>query len=127
MNYDEMPSGAELDRLIAEKVMGWKINGPDLFGTTVFDDGKCGRFDRVGSAHGLPVWPAGDQFSPSTNIAHAWEVMEKMRSIGNYMIVEDCAADWDAYIPTRTNLVRSFGRGHTAPLAICRAALKACQ
>lgn len=61
MTTDSLPAGPELDRLVAEKVMGF---GDD-------DYIPPGRWH---------VRPNGvdDWFKPSTNIAHAWEVVEKM-------------------------------------------------
>lgn len=54
---DPVKSGRELDTLIAEKVMGW----------TSIADGH--------------VVPYKGPWSPSTNIAHAWEVVEKVTAI----------------------------------------------
>ena len=66
-----MEPGRELDALVAEKVMGWKL------------------IDRksAGWGDGPPVWATGDEswdgsptfqdFRPSVAIRHAWEVVEK--------------------------------------------------
>ena len=68
-----MEPGSELDALVAEKVMGWK------------------RIDRkvAGWGDGPQVWATGDDsedgsptrqwFEPSTDIAAAWPVFEKLR------------------------------------------------
>ena len=107
MNYDDMPAGRELDALVAEKVMGQE--------TTEWTDGLGG----TGVTFFAPVEPY------STDIAAAWEVAEKLiQTLG--IAVEQPFHDgiWRCTI---------FGlwpkkwvcHGETAPLAICRAALKA--
>lgn len=63
-----MKPGRELDRLVAEKVMGWRTC-PNVFpGGVGWDTGE----ER------LRNWRS---WSPSTNIAHAWEVVEKVTAI----------------------------------------------
>ena len=99
---DEMPAGRELDALVAEKVMGW---------------------DHYPSKH--EIVPAY-----STDIAAAWEVVEKMRSDDWWaQIAQDNTDIWDAklwrgepdrWFPT----METYGNAPTAPLAICRATLK---
>jgi len=73
-----MTAGQELDELIAEKVMGWK------------------KIDRkaIGWADGPLVWDTGESseqenssptrqwFNPSTSIADAWRVVEKIIARG---------------------------------------------
>ena len=111
MNYDDLPAGRELDALVAEKVMEWK-----------------------------PIWKfkgfhySGSAFS--TSISAAGEVVEKMREASpqvQEVFVEEIEA-W-AYDYDRAVAQIRSGRGHypdtmmkiifPAPLAICRAALKA--
>lgn len=110
-----LPAGPELDRLIAEKVMGWEQDG---LGYSI-DGGKDYRHP----------------FEPSTNIAHAWEAVECLRKQSKPIIVwagevkyvaalldENAHAFGDHYIDSRLNGAFSAS---TAPLAICRAALMA--
>ena len=122
MNYDTMPAGPELDRLVAEKVMGWdpdnQANNSE-FNPQWFD-----------SRHGF--WWIGEwgeegtySWSPSAIIAHAWEVVERMRGQGLWF---QLTAPHPGSIDPQWRC--SFGGvylgiGDTAPLAICRAALKA--
>ena len=89
-----MKLGPELDRLIAEKVMGWPAD------------------EWHQSCNDCTKW------SPSTNIAHAWEVVEKLRNImvgpwthGRWAACAMQDGDW-------------FSVADTAPHAICLAALK---
>lgn len=110
MNYDDMTAGPEMDRLVAEKVMGWEL---------------C--------EHNGLLWKEepeswGDQtpWTPSTNIAHAWEVVE---SLVRRQLVVRVSID---FIATQCRIARSdFGDevanvvDPSAPLAISRAALKA--
>lgn len=104
MNADQMPAGLELDRLVAEKVMGWHRD--------------CDR------------WMAGDQmrgwafeWNPSTNIAHAWEAVDRILSNqGRNLNLQVKAGTCFAHFCGTTE----GARADTPPLAICRAALWAC-
>ena len=95
-----MKAGRELDALIAEKVMGWRLQ-----------------------AEPYTCWnlPDGDQriYTPnfSTDIAAAWRVVEKMRSPDFRLNRE---GDW---VCCFGGTVAFCGDGDTAALAICRAAL----
>jgi hypothetical protein len=104
-----MTPGRELDALVAEKVMGC------LSGVSVLDDGRhCLWINR----HWVDLLPY------STDIAAAWEVVEKLTRSGWYFELR------------APNYLASFFRGidshcesieaPTAPHAICLAALKAC-
>lgn len=103
-------AGPELDRLVAEKVMGWepvssglRMRGspPDLW--------LC----KGGRRRVMRAW------NPSTNIAQAWEVVERCRSLGHRVTLQLDGA-WRVWIngglPSEDD---------TAPLAICFAALAA--
>lgn len=118
-----LPAGPELDRLIAEKVMGWTayIDDPSLLGTDVYVVDVSNPKD-----HRL--------FQPSTNIAHAWEVVAAMEAPNLQRIESDCIIDGDGGdIPIHQHWLCSCesrdGKtikaiGDTAPLAICLAALQ---
>lgn len=109
---EKMAPGREMDCLVAERVMGWRVQySPYRFPDGEYED-------------------AGD-FQPSTDIAAAWEVVEKMRGTvcapgapyagGEYHNNEDDGPMWDAEFPCADYSVNA--RALTAPLAICRAAL----
>lgn len=103
-----MIAGRELDALIAEKVMGWKL----------FVDNK-----REVCAWDTGTSPGGfideRNFKPSRDIAAAWQVVEKLdnrfildRTLGQYRV--------------RFTAQDSFEvTAESAPHAICLAALKA--
>ena len=110
----DLPAGTELDQLVAEKVMGWnRFIYPFLFWTDA---------DRV-MRDQIPVY--------STNISAAWEIVKKLAS-GNWtMHLEWKGADRN-YANTAevgfSSLKEPYlahSTADTAPLAICRAALKA--
>jgi hypothetical protein len=103
-NLSMMEAGPELDRLIAERVMGW---------------------DAV-------EWINSPYFKPSTQIEFAWRVVEKMRPTCFVMIdcIDATAPKWNVIIMPREP--GSPFPGGTAicgnvPEAICRAALLAVQ
>ena len=121
-----MKAGRELDALVAEKVMGLTRHDESYVTESI---GKVLRFvwrDGCGDC----VY-SGDMFLPrySTNIADAWEVVEKLVSTpgpngdhhsvqvdysGDAVVVIDENEDW------QVSAIAS-----TAPHAICLAALRA--
>lgn len=133
MNYDTMLAGREMDALVAEKVMGWKKG--DAAGTPVWytpePDGAM--FARRLCVAWCPSAP--------DRISDAWEVVEKIRQ--RQWTVELNGHEWydggrwecvlkDALDDERSRAsdMKRNGPGGggwaepSAPLAICRAALK---
>ena len=103
---DNLEAGPELDRRIILDVMGWKPWEGE------FCQGMSGEFWCIGSLdYETP------QFCPSTDISAAWEVAGKLngfsigRSGGDGSWMCSCHG--------------ALAQAETAPLAICRAALKA--
>lgn len=108
MNTDELEAGPQMDALVAEKVMGWSIRGE------LWKD-KRGTIRRSKST--FEQYEPSIRWSPSTDIAAAWEVVEKM-PMGMWPSVDG----WVVEIPDGSG---DEVEAPTAPLAICRAALKA--
>lgn len=109
-----MNPSRELDALVAEKVMGWKWEDDRL---TIEGHYK----DENGEYH--------SSFFPSTDIAAAWEVVEKF---DRYEIVKTelplpTGEVWKPHVVLSHWKKDSFGTafGDTVPHAICLAALKA--
>lgn len=133
-------AGREMDAAVAERVMGWRL------------------IDRVaaGWGNGPPVWDTGADpddpassptfqcFEPSTDVEHAWMVVEAMRAKGWHPLVNWLGRDrkcWHCYFEHESSpllIVDTEGnrwnddeiRGahayaDTMPLAVCRAALSA--
>lgn len=141
MDPAAIPAGPELDRLIAEKVMGWKFTlHKDGFewsypGTreTYFGNG----IPNLQTPHVIrsPVRLCGsdssEDWTPSTNIAHAWEVVEKMARTDDVHVgkaVQSAGLNdpyYECDVTDGEGKNRARGIAATAPLAICRAALKA--
>ena len=103
MRYEEIPSGKELDELVAEKVMGWSNWSQP-------NSEYCNSIDEIGY-----------NWSPSSNLNHAWEVVKIMNEFLHLREFPP-AGNWEAYFSKGERLV-SKATGETAPLAICRAAL----
>lgn len=109
MDIDKLEAGPELDALVAEKVMGWNVHfvEPEL---------RNGREHWRDPVHNTLYLPS--QWCPSGDIAAAWEVVEKVvpgpQGFNLYL-----SSAWQASFAGGTAVAR------TAPLAICRAALKA--
>lgn len=115
MRVDEMPAGGKLNCLIAERLLNWEDAGWDpLYCRFVGHPTK----ERYRWYEQVPDY--------STDIARAWEVVEKMK---NYLFVCGRTDDgiWEAYFfPVNSGIGKlSEAHGDTAPSAICRAALKA--
>lgn len=106
MNIDEMPPGADMDRAIARAVFG-----RDLWITS-----------------------ADEFWEPSENIAHAWEVAEKLRLMvfpnksgwaaakARYDSAGEGPSHGETWIDESLD---HYAEASTAALAICRCALKA--
>jgi hypothetical protein len=92
-----MPAGRELDALVAEKVMGYKYTSD---------------FDRL--------------FKPSTDISAAWEVVEKFNTYRMQKLRDNDHRLVDGKVhQCFLGKNGNCAYGHTAPEAICKAALLA--
>lgn len=115
-----MNPGIELDSLIAKKVMGWEVHPRNTAHYATKPIGKPG--DDYGPRF-------IDEWKPSKNIAHAWEVVEKLAKDDHdkVMIViryDDGARA--AYLHYRDPIIPDdAARADTAAMAICLAALLA--
>ena len=119
MNREEilaMEAGNELDALVATEVMGWERK--DYGYTIVYWE------ENDEDVHMVELW------KPSTDIADAWKVVEKM--VDKYFMVDVTAVKGGQYEcvitseePTIHNDYELYELGETAPLAICRVALLA--
>ena len=133
-----MEAGRELDRLVAEKVMGWKLVNYETYmpAKTEADYADAANNDGwmwEGMAGDGEAW----QWKPSTDISAAWQVWEKLRQSGEWCCL-DIGSDYDycyrvTLIPSNFDekyegkhepTVTIDGEG-SAPLAICKAALLA--
>ena len=114
---NEHEAGRELDALVAERVMGWTrvVRARE----TLWQSPKAGTWPIVASR--LPHY--------STDIAAAWQVVERMRADG--WVCEVFGSDTANAEGYSVTLWRpdtsgsSVTQNATAPLAICRAALAA--
>lgn len=96
--------GRELDALVAEKAMGWARNRGSGVGFTTPD----------GEYRSIDIW------SPSTDIAAAWQVVGKLRERGFGFSLNDAWIAWFLAAPNEYQ-----ASADTAPHAICLAALRA--
>ena len=126
----EMEAGRELDALVAEKVMGWTMGDyePGLYYTT-----RPGGPVAVISPTWTPRMPF-HRFLPSTDIAAAWEVVERLYDLRWIIGLGSLAQNPRGWRCELCNMWEDdFERApsdieanaDTAPLAICRAALLA--
>jgi hypothetical protein len=108
----------EIDALVATKIMGWKLQPKSAWGTE---------------------WWNGDEkersiysFCPSTDIAAAWEVVDKFTADGTFARIErgttgglGCPVTPHWEVGLSKDGYCYWAKASTAPLAICLAALKA--
>lgn len=107
----ELKPGRELDALVAEKVMGIKLCR--CYGQ------KPNEHSSIGKCFDCRCLNGSDAYS--TSIADAWKVVAKIDQP-----FELCTDDERNIHTVRFNLDRGeFVQAHTAPHAICLAALKA--
>lgn len=103
----QMPPGRELDALIAEKVMGAKHNAGGMF---VYSNAK-GELEI-------------DPLAYSTDIAHAWEVVEKLNLLEENQMWHDKNL-YKIGVQDMYTGQESVCSSSSAAHAICLAALKA--
>jgi hypothetical protein len=104
----------ELDRAVAEEVMGCRVQ--------VSANGKLselgGGEERVYKDAQIPRF--------STDIAAAWQVVEKMREYGwSVTIGQHIDLSWRCKFTNDEILIEVIARANTAPRAICETALEA--
>lgn len=120
MSIDNML--ADLDYLLAERAMGWTEDpeGCWLDKNNKYADTGWGTKDNT---YHLPFW------QPSTNVATAWIVIQKLKDwefVLQWNTQGKAAGKWVAYFSKDLFMDDQEGIfAKTAPLAICRAALKA--
>ena len=117
-----MEAGSELNVLIAEKVMKWKRierEQPENRGFAMTTLDLTHWITSTGSA--LFFLPAF-----SVNISDAWEVVEEMEKNEFHFFIESCKpiySWWAQFVPHNGD-DEINSEAPTAPLAICRCALK---
>jgi hypothetical protein len=133
-------AGREMDALIVETVMGGFVDDPDTQSQT--DEPwyyrRSGRIIR-GVAYSIgevqPGWyeRTWDEWSPSTDIAAAWTIVDQMQLLDEHMLYKGSDSLWhvaeryDEYGDDTPSMIGSrvtIAVADTAPLAICLAALK---
>lgn len=118
-----MQPGPELDRLVAEKVMGWRVHNRNtaFYVLAGEEDGPMFNLSKHDTCGSL-------RFAPSTNIAHAWEVVEHIIARGQGLAIYSDNEGWNVYvqISTMTEHRYAIDKRKSLPHAICLAALQAC-
>lgn len=109
---DDMQPGPELDRMIAEKVMGWQ----SYAGVGTFLR-PCGVIIYTNKSHHNP-------WSPSARIDHAWEVVEQVRIFRKCEMQLKTHLDGGTYVLFIGDEIYAHNNGSTPAHAICLAALK---
>jgi len=120
----------ELDAEVAEKVMGWTV---EKCQGEPFHYFQKDPYKHMGIAQACAeqlkkmYLPVDDLWSPSTDIKAAWEVVEKIRE--RFSIHSPACSmsetGYKAFFSWEDETYSAVAA--TAPEAICRAALKACE
>ena len=116
----DLSPGRELDAAIAAKVMGWhdvKFQPiANAFGEKVLDEYAGHPPNDLLKNAIIPKY--------SSNIQFAWDVLEKLKTISVFAAVISAKGQpWVCKVNKDTAFVEE--RADAAPLAICKAALKA--
>jgi hypothetical protein len=129
-----MKAGNDLDRQVAETVMGWRWVTNAHFQSGWASNGEDGGICRPGETWG-GFWVAPLTPSFSTDYAAAWAVVEAITDRGAAIDVTHCLPGWPGEqwwcriyggaIEYPTPACERSARGATAPHAICLAALAA--
>lgn len=123
-----MHAGGELDALVAEKVLGWRVYTSGR-GSTIACEVLADGYEIDHIIATTHPWERAS-FSPSNDIADAWRVVEKMGGldilkVDDGWMVGDLSrhgyTDAEGYVEGQ---LYDFAEAPTAPLAICLAALK---
>jgi hypothetical protein len=135
MNYDTMEAGREMDALVA-KLMGWMYFHKIHYCEDSWYE-WCEYCHAGNENSGKPLNRSGDDEkiagecdTPppySTSISAAWEVVEKTWELGFYGEIgqQDIKGTWQTIFISKEDRGMYHGAlAPTAPLAICRAALK---
>lgn len=119
-----MSPGTELDTIIAEKVMGWKSGGfpgyDNMFWVKL--DGSPTDFWKTD--HGSQEC---EPFSPSTDIACAWLVVEKLDIFKKYELHQSKSGKWQIGWGSDSAYFRAAFEAETVAHVICLAALSLTQ
>ena len=121
----ELEAGLELDCLVAEKVMGWKLDFNDAHSQLI----GIGAINRGNNDVTFFLPEAVPHFS--TDIAEAWKVVEKALDYQSATTDIDTLTSkailhrWELWFGERGSARYGVDYAPTAPLAICRAALMA--
>lgn len=108
MDILTIPAGRAMDALVAEKVMGLHRSMEQGLGEDVYEEWR--------NAEGCRVRPYGTLPNYSTDIAAAWEVVEKL--------AKPLKVVWTGKVWVCAVFEEEYSHeADTAPLAICRAAL----
>ncbi len=124
INIDKLEAGPELDALVAEKVFGKKVHWRN--DKWPFIKRPSTNWEFLGSILGcLPPEcpPRLPRFSE--DIAAAWEVVEKLLQMGMPVDLSSSEKGVHKAKVWTNSTILTVPWQETAPLAICRAALKA--
>lgn len=123
MDIDTLKAGPELDRLIAERVMGWHRGKGSaiLTPSTETPDNWYNEHGKKQAHVYSDDFACRVAWSPSMNIIAAWEVLDVFR---DFSIRQSTPTKQVVLQPTSLYPGVS-AEAETVPLAICRAALKA--
>lgn len=117
-----MKAGRELDALIAEKVMGWKVV-PGQYKHIVPPNAQLERSTFCEYVTSSLSVPAMKLPTYSTDIRAAWEIVEKLcPQEDEFQLKRFNKKEWDCNF---SYFMETSCQADTAPHAICLAALKA--
>ena len=127
MNIDMMEAGRELDTLVAEKVLGWRLLNSETYEPVISDSERKDASNNDGwHWEGRGGHSEAWEWRPSSKIHDAWEVLEKMSEILDGQAISVCWGNYgdEGMGASVLTFYDHSAVANTVPLAICRAALK---
>lgn len=115
LSFEHLKPGEELDRIVAEKIMGWL---PHSRNTAFFVQAN------VANKVCNQVMAVVDEWKPSVNIKDAWIVVEKMVADGKHVSIDCLRIVEHPVFQFICEVDSQATNAETAPWAICFAALR---
>jgi hypothetical protein len=119
----QLSIGREMDILVAEQVLGWRIEK---------DEAELKRLDKYFSRHGAQRWwrkPGGGwHYDPSpfsSEISAAWQVVERMNSRGLALFLVQTLEESMVAFDKPSTTEHHYVTDKSVTKAICKAALLA--
>ncbi len=112
----------DIDYQLATKLMNFESDDIIVEDNAIGDFHRC--FLYYPSINGEINEEPDEIWAPSIDINHAWEIVEYLKANGHNVTVGNDSDTWECLIFDASPPYRWEAEANTAPMAICKAALK---